>query len=367
MKNLSRISVIIFLVAMVGFSSCVKTEVSPEVTALRQSQVDKLKADIAAILSNTSYKNIQARQLKMQIRFDSLNNAFNLKQNEAQYLVTLEHFKNQIEIEKKFLAQNQLSTAQAVAAYNQFVAEGNFSANVTLYLGNYTTATNELNALYTDRLNKVKAIATAQLLLNAGTGPLTWDAQKAILQTQLTDKNADLTAAKAALTSLQGVYDNPATLDATKTALSIQIKDLNDQNAALDVQVQQATNTLNDANTAVTNATTVITNMGTIETNITAKNAAIVTKNAEIVTASAGVATANAAVPPATTALATANANLASANSSLSAAQSAYDTKLAAYNTAYTTWNNAVNDVAAKLVLQTIAQNNYTADLLRQT
>lgn len=362
MKNLSRILVTFFLAAVVGFSSCVKTEVSPEVTALRQTQVDKLKADIAGILANNSYKQVQTRQLKMQIRFDSLNYALTLSQNQSQYQVTLENIKNQIEIEKRFLAQNQLSTAQAVAAYNKFVAEGNFSANVTLYLGNYTTATNELNQLYVDRLNKVKAIATAQLLLNAGTGPLTWDAQKAILQTQLTDKTAELTAAKAALTTLQGALDNPATVDATKTALAIQIKDLADQNAALDVQVQQATNTLNDANTALANANTVISNMVTIEGNITTKNAAIVTKNAEIVTATAAVATANAAVPPLATALATANANLASANSSLSTAQSAYDTKLAAYNTAYTAWNNAVNDVAAKLVLQTIAQNNYTAD-----
>jgi predicted nucleic acid-binding Zn-ribbon protein len=356
MKNSLKITALVLFVAVVGFSSCVKTDIAPEVTALRQSQVDKLKADIAGILANNSYKQSQTRQLKMQITFDSLNNALSLSQSQAQYTVTLENIKNQIEIEKRFLAQNQLATAQAIAAYNKFVAEGNFSTNVTLYLGNYTTATNDLNQLYVDRLNKVKTIATAQLLLNAGTGPLTWDAQKAILQTQLTDKNAELTAAKAALTSLQGVYDNPATLDATKTALSIQIKDLADQNAQLDIDVQKATNTLSDATTALNNANTVITNMTTIDASIT-------TKNGEIVTATAAVTTATNAIGPLTTTLALANSTLASATSSLATAQSAYDAKLAAYNTANTAWNTANDDVIAKTTARDVALNNWNADL----
>lgn len=356
MKNLTKISALILLVAVVGFSSCVKNDIAPEITALRQSQVDKLKADIAAILANNSYKQTQTRQLRMQITFDSLNNALQLSQSQAQYTVTLENIKNQIEIEKRFLAQNQLATAQAIAAYNKFVAEGNFSTNVTLYLNNYTTATNDLNQLYVDRLNKVKTIANAQLLLNAGTGPLTWDAQKALLQTQLNDKNAELTAARAALTSLQGVYDNPSTLDATKTALSVQIKDLADQNAALDIEVQKATNTLNDANTAVTNANTVIANMATIDGNITAKNA-------EIVTATTAVTTATNAIGPLSTTLALANSTLATATSSLATAQSAYDAKLSAYNTANTAWNTANDDVTAKTIARDVALNNWNADL----
>lgn len=362
MKNLTRILVIILVVTMVGFNSCVKTEVSPEVTALRQTQVDKLKADIATILANNSYRWVQTRQLKMQTTFDSLNRAFLQKQTDAQFQVTLANIASSLELNKGYLAQYQLATAQAVAAYNKFVAEGNFDANVSQYLNSYTNATNDLNALYITRLNKVHDIAVAQLMLNAGTGPLTWDAVKTQLQVQLTDKTAALTAARAALTSLQGVLDNPTTVDATKTALAIQIKDLADQNAALDVQVQQATNALTDANTLVTNATTVIASMATLNTSITTKNAAIVTQNATIATATADVTTKTNAIAAPTAALALANSTLASATSNLASAQSASDAKLVLYNTANAAWSAANDDVTAKTVARDIALNNLNAD-----
>lgn len=392
MKKVTRFAVCIMLAAVVGFSSCVKTEVSPEVTALRQTQVDKLKADINQILANTSITRVTERNNKMVVTFDSLNKAFLLKQNNALYAFTeaqrvmtlaeaqadldarlkiiaqdlvrdLANIANQVEIEKRFMAQNQLATAQAVANYNKFIAMGNFQQNVTDLLGKYNNESAVLQQLYNDRVVLNQQIATGQLLLAAGTGPLTWDAVKAQLQVQLAEKTAALTAAEAALTSLQGVYDNPATLDATRTALSIQIKDLADQNAALDIQVQTATNTLNDANTAVTNANTVITNMGTIEASIVTKNTAITAKNAAIVTATTALATANAGIAAPTTALALANSTLTSASSSFASAQSAYDLKLAAYNTANTTYTTALNDVAAKTVARDIALNNWNADL----
>ena len=59
MKKLTKISALILFAAVVGFSSCVKTEISPEVTALRQAQVDKLKADIQGILADNNSQNIQ--------------------------------------------------------------------------------------------------------------------------------------------------------------------------------------------------------------------------------------------------------------------------------------------------------------------
>lgn len=356
MKNLTKISAFLLFAVIVGFSSCIKTEISPEVTALRQAQVDKLRADINQVLANVSATYIQNRYEEMSLYFDSLNRVYQQTLQTAQLEQALLNIDNQVMLEKMRLEQNKLSYEQAAAAYEKFIAEGTFAANAATYLTNYNTTTAALLTLYTTRINKQKDLTLAQLLLSsAGSGNLTWDVWKTRLQAQRTDKAAELTAANAALTALQGVLDNPATIESTKAALTTQIADLADQNKALDVDVVEATNTLNTANTAVTDANTVIGNMATIEASIT-------TKNAEIVAANATLATANAAVPPLSTALATANANLASTTSSLSAAQSAYNVKLAAYNTAFTAWNNAVNDVAAKLVLQTIAQNNYNAD-----
>jgi chromosome segregation ATPase len=367
MKNSFKITALVLFVAVVGFSSCVKTDVAPEVSALRQSQVDKLKADIAAILASNSLKVVQTRQLRMQTTFDSLNKAYQLKQSEAQYEVTLANIENQLEIEKRFLAQNQLNTAQAIANYERFIASGQFQQNVSDLLGKYSNETNVLNQLYSDRVYITKQIATEQLLLTASTH-LSWDFLKAALEVQLTDKNAELAAANAALTALQGVLDDPTTIGSTKTALAIQIADLVDQNKALDVDVQEATNAYNAAAQAVTDAENVILLMdkttspkGYVQ-QIKDKNADIVTKNAEIVAANTAVSNATAALVAPTAALALANADQTAATSANASAMTAYNTKLAAWNTADATKNNAQNDVDTKTVLVTIAQNNLNAD-----
>jgi len=369
MKKLTKISALILFAAVVGFSSCVKTEISPEVTALRQAQVDKLKADIQGILADNNSQNIQNRYNEMDLYYDSLNRAYQASLQSSQLEQALLNIDNQILIEQRFLEQNKLAYEQAVAAYEKFIAEGTFAANAATYLTNYGTTTTALAALYTSRTNKQKDIAVAQLLLSAaGGGNLTWDVVKARLQVQRTDKAAELAAANAALTALQGVLDNPATIESTKAALEIQIADLKDQNNALDVDVKEADNVLVAANKAVTDAEAVILLMDKTTAplgfvpQITAKNAAIVTKNAEIVAANTAVTNATAALTAPTAALALANADLTAATSANSSAMAAYNTKLAAWNTADAAKNNAQNDVDTKTVLVTIAQNNLNAD-----
>ncbi len=412
-----------FLVAVVGFSSCVKTEIAPEVTSLRQAQLDKLKADIAAVLANVD--NTKARTdnqillnglqtiqndynsksnvltlerqkvtddynkalLALQLQNTGANNTHNQAMNatvlaytqatlesnlaklEAQLVQALLRIDNEVMLEKDKLEQNKLAYEKSVAAYELFLAEGNFNTNVSAYLTSYGTETGVLTTYYNDRLAKEKEISVAQLMLS-GAGYLSWDVLKARLEVQLSEKNAELTAAKAALTALQGVVDNPATLETTKAATVVQISDLVDQRKALDIAVQKAANDVTAATQAVTDATNAIAAMATINGDITTKNAAITAKDVEITTATTdittkttAVTTAQAAVVPLANTLSVVTATLNTKISDLAAAQSAYNVKLAAYNTAFATWTTAVNDVAAKTVARDIALNNWNADL----
>jgi chromosome segregation ATPase len=362
MKNLSKISALILLVAVAGLSSCVKTEVSPEVTALRQAQVDKLKAQIDGILADNSYQKAQTRQLSMQIRYDSLVNAFNLKQTEAEYTVTLAQIQRELENEKANLAEAQLNTAQAVAEYNRFITVGRLAQNTIDLLGKYNNESRVLQQLYNDRAVLTEQIAEGQLLLASGQN-VSWDFVKAQLQTQLDAANSQLTAMNAALPLLVAALADPAALQTKIIALHVSIADYTDQLDALETKRLEAYNTWQAAAALVTHAQFVINIMDNWDplygsgylNDSKDVNASLATVNDNIVAATATLTAYN-------NTLALRNADLTSKTATLTAANTAYGAKLALYNTALTNDNNAQNDVAAKLVLWQIAQNNLAAD-----
>jgi len=376
MKNVLKLTGCLLLAAIMGLSSCVKTEVAPEVAQIRQAQVALLNAQVTQILATANQTNVNSRYTKMNIYFDSLSNVIEhqreLQQftswsaaDKAQLEQTLLNIENRVTIEQQMLQQNMLAEAQATAAYERFINQGVFQQNVSDLLGKYSNEINVLNQLYQDRITLTKQIATEQLLLDASTHA-SWDFLKSIKEDQLVVKEGELAAAEAALTKLEAVYDDPATLEAAKTDLAVEIKDLADQNAVLDVEVQEALNVKNDATLALTTANAFITKMDHPTTGLVKalkdKNAAVVTKNAEIVTATADVTAKTNAIAAPTQNLALANADLASATSSNNSAVAAYNTKLALWNTANTALNNAQNDYDNKVYLQTIAANNLAAD-----
>jgi hypothetical protein len=370
MKNIYKLSVGIILVAVVGLSSCVKNTVSDEVKQLRQSQVALLNAQVEEILANASSTNVNSRYTRMNIYFDSLfnvveltseqnNAAYNKQVQDSQLVQALLHIQNQVTIEQSILKQNQLNLAQATAEYERFIAQGQFQQNVSDLLGKYSHEAMILNQLYDQRILNKQQIAEQQLLLTTNN----WDIVKTRYEDRITDLTAKLAAQNAALTALEGVLADPATLETEKLALNTEIATLNDSLDLLDTQHQEAANTYQDAQKLVTHANFVINIMDNSDT----YNIGPAYEDGylnDLVEANADLATLNASLVTENATLALLNATLASAQTSLTAATAAYNAKLALYNTAVTNQNNAQNNIDAKYVLLQVATNNYNAGLV---
>lgn len=358
------------LAAVLGFSSCVKNDVSEEVKLLRQGQVDKLNAEVNQILANTNFTNANARYQRLQSSMDSLNFVFALKADEANFVTTLARLNYETKQYQTQLKNEELAFAVAVAAYQKYLAEGTFAANVGEYLTKWNTETAKLTAtpggLYYQRSDLQKAIATAQLMI--GGSNLTWDFLKLRLQVQLDAENAKLTAANAALTALQGVLDNPTTLEAEKATLTTQIADLNDLGLALITDQAEANNGVTDATKVITDANAVIALMETSAIGYASGYAkGLVDKNAELVVKTAEIVATNINITTYTTALTLKNATLVSANNELADATTNYNAKLALYNTANTDYNARTNEANERAREEEIAWNDYYGSVVTGT
>lgn len=347
MENIYKLSVGIMLVTVVGLNSCVKNEVSDEVKSLRQGQLDKLKAE-------TALTQLEARNDRMQITFDSLNQALKLRHDEQSYLAFSAQIDMQIQSYKTQQSQNQLAYEQALAAYQRFVASGSFAQNVQDLLGKYNDESQVLMQLYNDRITLQKQIAIGQLLLN-GSG-LKFDVVKARLEEELATSNSQLDAAKAALPLLESVLQNPTTIQDQLIDLYINIGKLEGKYDSLAVEYDKAYNAWQAAEALVTHANFVINIMDTWDpiygdgylNDLKPLNDNLVTINANITSANAT--------------LALLNTTLTTTINSLAFATTAYNAKYALLNTSTNNLNNANNDVVSKTVLRDIAQNNYNAD-----
>jgi chromosome segregation ATPase len=376
MKNLNKFAVIIILVTVAGLSSCVKNEVSPEVTALRKGQVDLLKAqvaqlnaDVQQILANASSTEVDTRYTRMNIYFDSLFNvvdytsdtanlSYSLKVQDAQLVQALLHIDNEVLMEQKIQQQNELAVAQATATYNMFINQGQFQQNVSDLLGKYNNESNVLQQLYSDRITLNKQIAEDQLLLTTEN----WDIVKARFEDRIADLNSKLTAQNAALTAYEGVVTDPTSLESAINNLDIEIAGLQDKWDSLETDYELAYNTWQQADALVTHANFVITIMENWDplygsgylNDLDNYNATLVANNATL-------AAAIAALTPLNNALTLATSTLTAAKSALTSATAAYNAKLALYNTALTNNTNAQNDINTKAYLLQIATDNYNA------
>jgi chromosome segregation ATPase len=354
---------------MLGFSSCIKTDVAPEVAQIRQAQIDKLKAEVSQILADASYRNVQVRALKMDTYFDSLFNVWSVKSTAAQYDVTLAHIQSQLEIEKKFLAQNQLATAQAVAAYERYIASGKFQENVSQLLGKFNDESRVLQQLYNDRITLMKQIAEGELLIDADS-ELPWSILKEQLERDLAQTNSELAAAEAALADLKVVYGDPTALETKKAALAAEIEDMWKSYGELDITREEAAEAYTAAAQALDEANMAIELMedwdGLTYVSGTYGNG-FIQDEIDLIADSLGytkdIADATLALVALNQNLTLLNSTLTSAKTALTAATAAYTAKLTLYNTAVTNQTNAENDILVKANALAVAQNNYEAGL----
>jgi hypothetical protein len=368
MKKMIKISGCLLFAIIMGLSSCVKNDVAPEVASLRQAQVDKLKAQINQILADASYRNAQTRSLKLEIYFDSLFNVMDLKANTDQYQVTLANIQNRLEIERRFLAQNQLSTAQAVAEYEKFIASGKFQDNVVQLLGKYNNENRVLQQLYSDRITLQEQIAEGNLLLAGITSGLPLDLLKTQLENDLAQKNADLDAAVAALADLEEAYGDPTGVEEQKAALDAEIAGMWADWGELDITRNEADEAYNTAGIALQEAQLAVQLMedwDALDYVGTSYGNGFVQDEIDILDDSLSyvkdIADANTEITKLNADLALANSTLTALKSALTAANNAYNTQLATYNTLNTAKVNADADVAYKTQLLNVAQQNLDA------
>jgi chromosome segregation ATPase len=354
MKNLTKLTGCIIIAAILGLSSCVKNDVAPEVAKIRQAQIDLLNAQVRDALAHASVTEADAAYQLLVNAFKTADDALTLQSTTAQVAATVAQMDAAVMQAQAQLEQQKLAQAQAVAAYDRFIASGQFSQNVTDLLGKYSNEMNVLNQLYSDRILNKQQIANQQLLLTTNN----WDIVKARYETQITDLNATLAAQNAALTALEGVLTDPATINDEKVTLTATIGNLNDSIDIINTELANANNASTDATKVLTDANAVIELFETIDAYNIAYNHGLVKDlkeaNADMVTLNNKITTDNAE-------LARLNTILTSATTSLTAATTAYNSKLALYNTAVTNSTNAQNNIDAKQVLLDVAQNNLDA------
>lgn len=342
MKNLFRLSGCLLLAAILGLSSCIKNEVAPEVTQIRQAQIAKLTAEIESINLDNDYQ--------------ALVNAYKEANDEQMLLEIMAEVEYMAAYYDRQEQEQKIIFAQKVAEYERFINQGQFQQNISDLLGKYNNESQVLQQLYSDRNQLTKEIAQNELLLTTN--------QYEIWQARYEDMIADLTsrldAQNEALTVLETVLTDPSTVEAELIDVMAQIGDLNDQYDSLTTAYELTYNTWLAAEKKVDDANWVIDVMESWDPyNIGPAYQSGYLNDLEY--ANEDLADLNITITQANTTLALLNATLTANKNALTAATTAYNTQLANYNTLNTAYNNAVADVAYKTTLLNVAQQNLDA------
>lgn len=344
----------LFVAALMGLTSCIKNDVAPEVSLIRQAQVDKMKAEIANLLSNKLFTDAGTRAKLLQLRYDSLNNILKLEENKKRVEYLSAYYTALTRKEEANLADNDLAYEKAIAAYEKFITEGTFAVNVADYLTKYENAYSTLSDYYEDRLDLIEEIAQKKLLLTDD--DITWDIVETRLQKDLTKAESELAAMNSAFGTLKSVMQDPASLNDELLTLDVEIKDLKNQIDSIRVAYDKAYYEYEVADQAYSRAGFVIDVMEGFTPEYGPGGYLQAKKDY-----TSSLEEVNIDIALATAALAPLEAVLTSAKISLTAATAAYNTKLAEYNTALANDNAQINIISEKQVLLTIAQNNKAA------
>ena len=219
----------------VTFTSCIDNEVSPLVEAIYEAQADLIaaqagvqNAEAALLLAQANAEDAQAAytaSLTAQVNANTAgiiaDNAYEAAQR-AQWLLELVAETNVAVAE----AQHDLQIAQAEFEIEmaELTAEMEAAgANLAVgYAYDYMYAMNVVNNLKAEKLSKQGQLALAELYLKAGTPETTWALYLAGLNTTLAAEQAKVTAAEAAIVTLNTAKANPTAIETQLAALKTQ-------------------------------------------------------------------------------------------------------------------------------------------------
>src|SRR5690606_6306825 len=234
MKMLRKTLLVASLATLTTFTSCVDNEVAPELKNLREAQA-------AYIQAQANLENAEAQKVIIQNAYDDALNAIKLQREEAELTRDLMQIDVELNEFKADLADAEKALAQAVADLERYIAERGLE-DAGHYLTEYSAAAAILNGKVGDQFVMQAEVAKQELILASLDAP--WEIQKERLERDLAKETAKLAAQEAALTALEAVAEDPATAMDEAQALSVQILELKNNNAALEIELHKAHNVI---------------------------------------------------------------------------------------------------------------------------
>ncbi len=122
MSKLKRLLGALSLVSLFIFSSCVDDEIAPEVTALRQAQVDLLNAEVAFQNAETALKNAEVEAQNIANQYASASNAIALQAEQAGLDTVLLNLEVATAEAQADLLAAELRAEEAAADLEQYLA-----------------------------------------------------------------------------------------------------------------------------------------------------------------------------------------------------------------------------------------------------
>jgi hypothetical protein len=185
------------IMAALSWTSCIDTEVAPEVKAIREQQV-------ALIQARVRLAEAQAEEKEILNAYNEANYLIQIAIGESNLAVTLENNKASLITAQKNLQAAQLQLEQAVDALEQYMAQHDL-LDATVYLTAYENAATALNTLYQSKLTKEAELIEHQAILAEANNNFAL-AIEAQLES-IAEDSAELLAKEGALADLMAATD----------------------------------------------------------------------------------------------------------------------------------------------------------------
>jgi predicted nucleic acid-binding Zn-ribbon protein len=228
MKNLRKIMVVGFFAAVTLLSSCVKNEIAPEVTALRDAQLEMVQAKTAyQVLMNE--RQVIANNLALSnATYDAAINDINLQSATADLTVTLAEVDAALLIAQADVEEAKLDLQAAVNELELFLNTAGLE-QAAEYLHMYQNAMDD----YFDRYKKIFDQDAKVSTLEAAFAQDDYALVAEIFQRELDLLTHELSVYEDVLTSMEAVAADPTSLETELAAAAAMIQDLMNENALL--------------------------------------------------------------------------------------------------------------------------------------
>lgn len=344
MKRTIKTVAAFMIASSVLFTSCVKNEVSEQVTALRAAQLEMVNA-------KTDYQVAQAELMAAQANAQVIANTQQVAMNAEALRQQIAYVDGYVATQVAIVKEAELRLQTAILNLADYIAEHNIE-NAALYLSNYKSSMNTINNYKIDRIYAEADLAIAELNLqstienNSG--------NQIVLERQLAKAQADLAAMQASYDAYADFANNPNDLQGQLDALKVEITNYESDQYAVQAEQATANATMQAAGMLLGNANDLIDQVDgwnadiedrnndivSYEESIVSFNEAIVMYNEEIAKLNADIAIWTPQLADTEADIVVFEAALAAAQADVDAAQADVDDATYAYDLA----NNAYND-----------------------